>query len=78
MTQYTPGNLYEGAVLLAGYVHGAGLTMLRSDEEAVRWQLEPDGRTARPGRQVVRFQVANLERFSVEVPPLPYLKAKDE
>lgn len=74
---YDPGRVSEGAVLLAGLVPGGGMAMFRTEAEALRWLLQPletGGYARRPGRQVVRFQVAHLTRLEAVLPPAPYLK----
>lgn len=79
MTRYDPGSLCEGTVLLAGHVPGGGLTMFRDEREALRWLLQPldtGGYTVRPGRRIVRFQVAHLTELKAVLPPAPCLEER--
>jgi hypothetical protein len=74
---YDPGRVAEGTVLLAGQVVGAGMTFFRTEAEALKWLLQPldkGGFAVRPGRRIVRFQVAELTELRPVLPPGPYLE----
>ena len=76
---YDPGRVHEGAVLLAGFIPGAGMTFFKTEAEALHWLLQPlerGGYAPRPNRRIIRFQVANLEQLEAELPPAPYLRSK--